>query len=118
MSADTARPDSPIWDEHAFDELREIGGDELVKRVVRQSIRDAEERIEELSGMCPETRANAWREAAHALHGVALSVGAIRLSQIVAGALERERLEQAQSYVGEFAKYLSEVRDVLAAFLL
>jgi hypothetical protein len=68
--------------------------------------------------MCPETGASAWRESAHALHGVALSIGAIRLSQMVAGALEREGPDQAQSYVGEFAKYLSEVRDVLAAFLL
>ena len=109
--------DAPVWDEHALDELREIGGDELVKRVVRQSIQDAEERIEELCGTCIEAGASTWREAAHALHGVALSIGAIRLSQVVAETLQREKLEHAQIYVAEFAQYLAEVRDVLAGFL-
>jgi HPt (histidine-containing phosphotransfer) domain-containing protein len=114
----TTDPDAPVWDEHALDELREIGGDELVKRVVRQSIRDAEERIEELSETCPEAGVNTWREAAHALHGIALSIGAIRLSQIVADTLQREKLEHAQNYVLDFAQYLSEVREVLAVLLV
>jgi HPt (histidine-containing phosphotransfer) domain-containing protein len=118
VSAENTIPDAPVWDEHALDELREIGGDELVKHVVRQSIRDAEERIDELSETCPEAGASTWREAAHALHGVALSIGAIRLSQIVAETLQREKLEHAQIYVGEFTKYFAEVRVVLEALLV
>ena len=117
VSAANACPDAPIWDEHALDELREIGGDELVKRVVRQSIRDAEERIEELNETCPDAGASKWHEAAHALHGIALSIGAIRLSQIVAETLQREKLEHAQNYVVEFGHYFSEVREILAPFL-
>jgi len=114
----TTDPDAPIWDEHALDEMREIGGDELVKRVVRQSIRDAEERIEELSETCSEAGASTWREAAHALHGIALSIGAMRLSQIVAETLQREKLEHAQNYVVDFVQHLSDVREVLAALLV
>ena len=45
---------APVWDEHALDELREIGGQELVKRVVRQSMKDAEDRIIELQELRPE----------------------------------------------------------------
>lgn len=115
VSAANACPDAPIWDEHALDELREIGGDELVKRVVRQSIRDAEERIEELNETCPD--ASTWHGAAHALHGIALSIGAIRLSQVVADTFQREKLEHAQNYVVEFAHHFSEVREILASFL-
>jgi HPt (histidine-containing phosphotransfer) domain-containing protein len=110
--------DAPVWDEHALDELREIGGDELVKRVVRQSIREAEERIAELSGTCLEAKASTWREAAHALHGVALSIGAIRLSQIVAEALHDEKLEHVRNHTVDFAQYLSDVREALAVFLV
>jgi HPt (histidine-containing phosphotransfer) domain-containing protein len=84
-----------------------------VKHVVRQSIRDAEERIEELRETCSEADADTWHEAAHALHGVAMSIGAIRLGQIVADALHCEKVEHAPIYVGEFTKYLAEVREVL-----
>jgi HPt (histidine-containing phosphotransfer) domain-containing protein len=107
----------PVWDERAFDELRAIGGADLVKRVVRQSIQDAEDRITELRQHRLEAPPNSWREAAHALHGVALSVGAIRLSELIARALDHERIEQAQSYAAEFAQHFSEVRNVLSVFL-
>lgn len=52
-----------------------------------------------------------------ALHGIALSIGAMRLSQIVADTLQREKLEHAQNYIVEFAHYFSEVREILAPFL-
>ena len=73
--------------------------------------------IEELNETCPNAGASTWHEAAHALHGIALSIGAIRLSQVVADTLQREKLEHAQNYVVEFARYFSEVREVLAPFL-
>ena len=109
--------DTPLWDERAFDELRAIGGEELVKCVVRQSIRDAEDRITELRLHEAEAPPGSWREAAHALQGVALGVGAIRLSESIAEALDREILEQAHSYAAQFAQHFSEVREILFVLL-
>ena len=117
VSEEKQHHDIPLWDEGAFDELRAIGGEELVKRLVRQSIRDAEDRITELHLHEAEAPRGSWREAAHALHGVALGVGAIQLSELIAETLDRESLEQAQSYAAQFAQHFSEVRDVLSVFL-
>jgi len=107
----------PVWDEHALDELRAIGGDELVKTVVRQSLKDAEDRISELRQLKPGQPLSSWHESVHGLHGVVVSLGAVRLSQIVAEALDLDKLDQARSYVVEFAQQLSEVRYILSAFL-
>ena len=114
---DARHSDMPVWDEHALDELKAIGGDKLVKTVVRQSLKDAEDRIAELCQLKPEQPLSSWRESAHGLHGVLVSLGAVRLSQIVAEALDLEKFDRARSYAVEFAQQLSEVRDILAVFL-
>lgn len=107
----------PVWDEHALDELRAIGGDELVKTVVRQSLKDAEDRIIQLGQLKPGQPLGLWNESVHGLHGVVVSLGAVRLSQIVAEALDLEKFDRARSHAVEFARQLSELRDILAVFL-
>jgi len=114
---DAQQSDLPVWDEHALDELRAIGGDELVKTVVRQSLKDAEDRLTELRQLKPGQPLSSWHESVHGLHGVVVSLGAVRLSQIVAEALDLEKFDPTRSYAVEFAQQVSEVRDILAAFL-
>ncbi len=116
-SSATQQCGMPVWDAHALDELRAIGGDELVKTVVRQSLKDAEDRITELRQLSPEQPFSSWHESVHGLHGVVVSLGAVRLSEIVAEALDLEKFDRARSYAVEFAQQLSEVRDILAVFL-
>ena len=117
LREDAQQCEMPVWDAHALDELRAIGGDELVKTVVRQSLKDAEDRIAELRQLSPEQPLSSWHESVHGLHGVVVSLGAVRLSQIVAEALDLEKFDRAQSYAVEFTQQLSEVRDILAVFL-
>lgn len=111
-----AYPDTLVWDEHALDELRTIGGAELVQRVVAQSLDDAEHRLDELRQPSVATSRSLWHESAHALHGIAIGLGAMRLSQAVADSLELDSFDRALMYQ-EFVRHFADLQQALLGFL-
>ena len=115
MSAEKTCPDAPVWDEHSLDELKVIGGTELVHRVVCQSLDDAEHRLDELRQSAAASP-NLWRESAHALYGIAIGLGAMRLSHAVADALEVDRFDSALTNE-EFTRHFADLQQALLGFL-
>lgn len=110
---ETSRDRAPIWDEHALDDMRAIGGDPLVKRVAAQALRDVEDRIVELREST-SPRLRDWRETAHALYGIALSMGATRLGILVVELLACESAVDWENHVAQITTCVEELREAVA----
>ena len=100
----------PIWNPQALHELEAIGGEPLAAKVARQCVIDGEGHLQKiLTSGCDR----AWRESAHALHGIALSVGAVRLSNLLDAMLAGEEAT-ADRWVSQLAEAFDDLRQVLA----
>ncbi|MCA9470688.1 MAG: response regulator [Nitrospira sp.] len=89
----TACPaDSPVIDPAVMDELIELGGRELVGKMVAQFIEDATCCVDEVIQAVDERDTRALIEAAHGLKGICANLGVQRIQAIAA---EAERLAKA-----------------------
>lgn len=110
-SACSPNVEVPIWNPQALHELEAIGGEPLVAKVVRQCVMDAEGHLQHIVRHGSDS---AWRESAHALHGIALNVGAIRLSYLLETTLA-DREAPAEQWTALLAKEFDDLRDVLVS---
>lgn len=112
-SADTRNSylvqDVPVWNPRALHELEAIGGEPLVAKVARQCVTDAEGHLQSIVTCGTDS---AWRESAHALHGVALNVGAVRLLNLLETMLAGREASAAE-WAAPLAKELDDLRQVL-----
>jgi HPt (histidine-containing phosphotransfer) domain-containing protein len=107
----------PIWNERAFDDLKALRDPDLLKRLVRKCFEDAGVRLNQLRAARIAGHWHLWREYAHGMHGIALYLGAVRLSQAVSEVLDLDDFDQAAEFEAEFTRHLADVRDVLAPLL-
>ena len=100
----------PIWNPQALHELEAIGGEPLAAKVARQCVIDGEGHIHKILTSGSD---RAWRESAHALHGIALSVGAVRLSTLLEATLAGQEAT-ADRWMSQLAEAFDDLRQVLA----
>ena len=100
----------PVWNPQALHELEAIGGEPLAAEVARQCVMDAEGHVQNIVGRSSDL---AWRESAHALHGIALNVGALRLSNLLETMLSGQELT-AEQWAAPLSKEIDDLRRALA----
>ncbi len=104
--------EDPI-DAKVFSGIRALGDNELIQRFIDQSIADATACVEAMTDIAPEITIDVWRAQAQALHGVALTLGARRLSTATSDALALPQAELVNCMgdrTNEFARLIAEAR--------
>ena len=89
---------------------------EFVKNLVRVFARDSEKRLESMEAALAEGDSGSYRDAAHALKGMAGSIGALRIVELAESAQhlpESASTEEKRSYCGKLRSGLNRVKDAL-----
>jgi HPt (histidine-containing phosphotransfer) domain-containing protein len=72
----------PIIDRAAFDELKEMVGDDFISELIDSYFEDCPKLMTELRHALESGDAVAFRRAAHALHSTSASMGAIQFAAL------------------------------------
>lgn len=114
--ANQALGEEPIIDRASLREVESIGGKALVDKTIRQSLEDFGRCLADIRTAAMRQDDEAWRDAVHALRGVALNVGALRLAAAAAQALDdRSPVLGGRDFGERFHKLIAEAEDELAS---
>jgi CheY-like chemotaxis protein len=75
-------------DPDVLEELRGLGGDALYASFVCRALDNARDRLADLESARDRADPHAWVESLHALHGVVLTLGGVRFSQVIRPVLD------------------------------
>lgn len=107
----------PVIDPVAFSDLAGIGGAPFVEKLVRQSIEDAKSCLGAMREASATLDMVRWREHAHALRGVAMTVAAARLAAGAGDVIARSDADlvgKTTAFEARLAALLQEAETALA----